>query len=162
MRTTLSVALAATVGLGGCVQRTMEEVDTGDIQVLSWSATLDRRAGTDSLAAPANMIGSVSIRPSVNPSETRATIMLSNATPNANLPWHVHVGGCDTSGGIVGPPAAYRPVLVGPDGKGEITLTLPFSMPTVGSFSVNVHKSATDMNVIIACGPLTMGAAPAG
>lgn len=158
MRTTSVLAIAAAITFVGCAQRAME-VDTGAIEVLSWSATLDR-LGTDSLAAPLDMIGSVSLRPSSNPSETRATVMLSNATPNATLPWHVHAGGCDTSGGIVGPPDSYRPLTVGPDGKADITVTLPFSMPTAGNYSINVHKSAAEMNVIIACGALSMAAAP--
>ena len=160
MRTATTLVLAAVLAVSGCVQRSIEEVDTGTIEVMSWRATLSRPATADSLAAPMNIVGSVAVRPAPNPSQSQATIMLSNASPNATHPWHIHAGTCGSDGGIVGPETSYTPLTVGADGKAEVTITLPFSTPTQGEYFVNVHKSPTELGTIIACGPLTMGVSP--
>jgi hypothetical protein len=157
MRTIPTLALAATIGLSACAQPAME-VDTGDIEVMSWRASIARSATADSLAAPAGLVGSLVVRPGADLSTTSATLMLSNAVPNSTHPWHIHTGTCENTGGIVGPATAYTPIQIGADGRGEATVTLPFSTPTTGEYSVNVHKSPTELGTIIACGPLTMGA----
>ena len=156
MRTVPALLAAAAVALTACAQRTME-TDTGSLDVAGWNATIARADIADSSAAPGGLAGSLVVRPASNATMTTATLMLSNAMPNATHPWHIHAGGCGTSGGIVGPADAYSPLVIGSDGRGEVTVTLPFSTPTAGNYSVNVHKSAAEMGVIIACGPLTMG-----
>lgn len=160
MRTATTLVLAAAIAVSGCVQRSLEEVDTGTIEVMSWRATLARPATADSLDAPMNIVGSAAVRPAQNPSESQATVMLSNATPNATHPWHIHAGTCGSDGGIVGPATAYRPLVVDASGKAEVSITLPFSTPTQGDYFVNVHKSPTDLGTIVACGPLSMGVSP--
>lgn len=68
-------------------------------------------------------------------------------------PWHVHSGGCDSSGAVLGDPARYTPMTIGADGTGEATARVK-TMLTVGvPYSVNVHRSSSDMGVI-ACGNL--------
>jgi hypothetical protein len=160
MRTATTLVLAAAIAVSGCVQRSLEEVDTGTIEVMSWRATLARPATADSLDAPMNIIGSAAVRPAQNPSESQATIMLSNATPNATHPWHIHAGTCGSDGGIVGPATAYKPLVVDASGKAEVSSILPFTTPTQGDYFVNVHKSPTELGIIIACGPLSMGVSP--
>ena len=160
MRTATTLVLAAAIAVSGCVQRSLEEVDTGTIEVMSWRATLARPATADSLDAPMNIIGSAAVRPAQNPSESQATVMLSNATPSATHPWHIHAGTCGSDGGIVGPATAYQPLVVDASGKAEVSITLPFSTPTQGDYFVNVHKSPTELGTIIACGPLSMGVSP--
>lgn len=161
MRTvTPFVLAAAVVASSGCSARTLQEVDTGSIEVMSWRATLARPETADSLTAPMNLVGSVAVRPAQNPAESQATIMLSNATPNATHPWHIHAGTCGSDGGIVGPETAYKPLTVDAQGNAEVTITLPFSTPTQGDYFVNVHKSPTELGTIIACGSLEMGVSP--
>lgn len=159
MRTLTIVGLATVFGLSGCAQRPIL-VDTGTIDVMSWRGVLSRPATTDASAAPMNIAGSATVQPAGNPSETQTTVMLANAMPNATHPWHIHAGTCGSGGGIVGPPNAYRPLVVGADGSAEVTVTLPFSTPTQGEFYVNVHKSPTELGVIVACGPLSMRSSP--
>lgn len=159
MRTISVLTVAAAIGIAACAQRAME-VDTGDIEVSSWRASLERSSAADSLDAPRAFVGSLVVRPAVNPGMTTATLMVSNGAPNATYPWHIHEGGCGTGGGIIGPPDAYTPLAIGADGRGETTVTLPFSTPATGTFSVNVHKSSSELGTIIACGPLTMGTSP--
>lgn len=159
MRTLTTVGLAAIVGLAACAQRPIS-VDTGTIDVMSWRGTLSRPATTVSTAAPMNIVGSATLRPARNPSESETTAMVANATPNATLPWHIHAGTCGSGGGIVGPATAYTPLVVGADGTAEVTVRLPFSTPTQGEFHVNVHKSPSEPGVIVLCGPLSMRSTP--
>jgi hypothetical protein len=160
MRTATTLVLAAALAVPGCAQRPIAEVDTGTIEVMSWRATLSRPATADSLDAPINLVGSVAVRPATNPSQSQATILLSNATPSAVHPWHIHAGSCGSDGGIVGPETSYVPLTVGADGKAEVSVTLPFATPAQGEFFVNVHKSPAELGTIIACGPLSMGISP--
>jgi hypothetical protein len=159
MRTLTTVGLAAIVGLAACAQRPIA-VDTGSIDVLSWRGTLSRPATADSTAVPMNIAGSATLRPASNPSESETTVMVANATPNATLPWHIHAGSCGSGGGIVGPASAYKPLVVAADGTAEVTVRLPFTTPTQGEFYVNVHKSPSELGVIVACGRLSMRAIP--
>lgn len=161
MRTVTSLVLAtAVVASAGCAQRTFEQVDTGSIEVMSWRATLARPEAADSLVAPVNLVGSVALRPAQNPGQSQASIMLSNATPNATHPWHVHAGTCGNDGGIVGPESAYQPLTVDAQGNAEVTIALPFTTPTQGDYFVNVHKSPSELGTIVACGQLEMGVSP--
>jgi hypothetical protein len=159
MRTVPALLAAAVALVAGCAQRPMD-TDTGRLEVISWRAAIERVDHADSLTAPAGMVGSLVVRPASNAITTMATLVLSNATPYASYPWHIHAGGCGSQGGIVGPTDAYTPITIGAAGRGEATVTLPFSTPTAGSFSVNVHKSETELGTIVACGPLTMEASP--
>ena len=60
------------------------------------------------------------------------------------------------AGGPVGPADAYKPITVDKAGKGSANVTLPIAAPSSGDYSVNVHKSATEMGTIISCGDLKM------
>lgn len=155
MRTAPILGLAALLAASACVQRTTE-TDFGELQMLRWSGTLSRPAAADSMTVPPRIAGSATLAPATNPTQSTATVMVANAEPGAKHPWHIHAGTCGSGGGIVGPPDSYTPITIGTNGRGEISVTLPFSTPTQGQFYVNVHKSATDLKTIVACGPLTL------
>ena len=150
MRQTFALIVAAIFGLSACAQRISEE-DSGGIEAMRWRATLAATPSGGGIA------GSLMVEPAQNPTLTSARMMLTNGAPNATYPWHIHAGLCGTGGGIVGPPDAYRPLTTGASGNAEATVTLPFSTPTVGTFSVNIHRSPTEMGDIVACGNLTHG-----
>ena len=68
-------------------------------------------------------------------------------------PWHLHTGGCDSSGAVLGDPSRYAPMSIGTDQSGEATARVK-TLLTVGvPYSVNVHRSPGDMSVV-ACGNL--------
>lgn len=85
-----------------------------------------------------------------------AHISISGAKQGDVLPWHVHSGTCDNAGPPIGDASAYKPLSVGADGNamGEAKITV---VPAdSASYSVNVHRSASDESVI-ACGVLKNG-----
>jgi hypothetical protein len=80
-------------------------------------------------------------------------IRIKGGKAGESNPWHVHSGGCDSSGAVLGDPSRYTPIIIGSDGTGDVT-TRVRSVLTVGvAYSVNVHRSPSDMGVI-ACGNL--------
>lgn len=68
-------------------------------------------------------------------------------------PWHVHSGGCDSSGAVLGDAGRYSAMNIGTDGTGESTARVKTVLTVGVPYSVNVHRSASDMGVI-ACGNL--------
>jgi len=119
-------------------------------QSMQWTATIAPQSGT-------NLSGSATVASGATGEQTRATVTLTGGEAGAVHPWHIHSGRCGDNGPIVGPAAEYTPLTVGADGSATVTDDLPFATPTSGSYYVNVHRSATEMGTIVACGNLTMG-----
>jgi hypothetical protein len=82
------------------------------------------------------------------------TVTISGAMPNAHLPWHIHSGTCATGGPIVGSASAYPPLHVAANGTATATTSIGVALNEEQKYHVNVHKSDTEMNVIISCGDL--------
>ena len=124
-----------------------------------WTATLSPTpsAMTDTTAGGGRVSGSVTVTPGMGGNSTNAEITVSGLAAGNTYPWHVHSGSCSTGGPIVGPPDAYTPLSVSMGGSADAKATIPVATPASGQFHVNVHKSQTEMNVIIACGDLTSG-----
>lgn len=117
-------------------------------QVVRWSASLGSEAG-GSLGGTATAVPS-------GTASTAVAVSLTGAAPGGVHPWHIHSGRCGDNGPIVGPPSAYPPLTVGADGMAAVNATVPVPTPVSGNFYVNVHRSATEMGAIVACGNLAM------
>jgi hypothetical protein len=81
------------------------------------------------------------------------TIRIKGGTSGESLPWHLHNGGCDSSGAVLGDPARYQAIKVAADQGGEETAHVVTRLKVGVPYSVNVHRSPADMRVI-ACGNL--------
>ena len=78
------------------------------------------------------------------------SLNLTGAPKGVVQPAHIHNGSCPTPGAVLHP--LTSPV----DGKSDTTLDATFDMlKTEMPLAVNVHKSATQSNVYVACGNLT-------
>ncbi len=111
-----------------------------------WAATINPVGGTG-ISGTAAAVGDVN--------QTRTSVTLGGAMAGATLPWHIHVGQCGDNGPIVGPPASYPPLTVAADGTANSSATVPTGLNSTTRYYVNIHKSATEMGVIVACGDLT-------
>ena len=87
------------------------------------------------------------------------TIRIKGAKAGDSNPWHLHSGGCDSSGAVLGDPARYAPMTIGADQAGEATASVRTTLTIGVPYSVNVHRSRSDMSVI-ACGNLRPVAGP--
>ena len=125
------VALAATVTLAVTFKEWSAMIRPVDGSTVSGEATAQDRAG-DSLMV---------------------NIKIKGAKAGDSNPWHLHSGGCDSSGAVLGDPARYQPMRVAADGSGESTALVKTTLTVGVPYSVNVHRSSSDMGVI-ACGNL--------
>lgn len=156
MRFSASIALlAAVTSVAACHSQTSGEADTS-VQPVGfmgsrWSATLTAQPGSP---AP-QVAGTATVLGNTDSSQTRIDITLNSATPDAQLPWHLHRGTCGNDQGIVGEASAYTPLTVSNDGRASGSAVINVPMPRSGEYMINVHASATDLSTIVACGNLT-------
>ncbi len=160
MRYTRILLTATAAALVACAQRQVE-VDTGDVVLDSrWIATLAPVAARDSAAitgaTTVTLGGRASMMRGASSVETRAMLSIFGAAPGSTHAWHIHLGSCGNDRGVIGSPELYTPVVVGNDGRGDITITLPFTTPNSGEFYVDVHDSSSASR-LVACAPLTAG-----
>ena len=80
-------------------------------------------------------------------------IRIKGAKAGDTHPWHVHAGGCDSSGTILGEAGSYVPIRVGTDQAGEATAKVKVSLTVGVPYSVNVHRSPS-ATAVIGCGNL--------
>ena len=113
---------------------------TGD-----WAATLSSRNAS-------TVRGDLKLQSAVVGSA--ANITITGANPGALHPWHVHTGTCANSGAIVGSAGNYPVLTVGTDGRASANATIGAALSEGSAYSVNVHRSSSDMGTIIACGDL--------
>jgi hypothetical protein len=111
-----------------------------------WSATLQPRTNS-------GVSGTARAQAAV--AATGVTINITGATPNAHHPWHVHIGTCATGGPVYGAATAYPPLHVGANGTAMATASIGVALNEEQRYHVNVHRSPTEMNVIISCGDLS-------
>jgi hypothetical protein len=147
----------------GCILIALAGVSCGGRQAveLNPNSPLLATRWNGTLATPAELLGVVDIHGSAwmgpdekNKDKTLAHVEIHNAVPGGVHPWHVHRGRCGTDQGIFGPADAYKPMKVSDNGRGSSDATLSVPTPKTGDFFVNVHASARNMGVIVACGNL--------
>lgn len=120
------------------------DTDLSDV-VGDWSATLQPRNNS-------GVSGTVRAQAAV--AATGVTITVTGATPNSHHPWHVHTGTCATGGPVYGAATAYPALHIGANGGATATASIGVALNEEQRYHVNVHRSETEMNVIISCGDL--------
>jgi hypothetical protein len=114
-----------------------------------WAASLTPRDGS-------GVTGVVSARVT-GIDQLDVDVSVAGAPPGRIHPWHVHRGTCDADQGIVGPPAAYPPLATGGDGRARLLATVPVTFERGQPYVVDVHRSSSEMRVVVACGLLEVG-----
>jgi len=153
MRITIAAGLiVSSVILAGCGRHAVQIEPNGPALASRWTATL---------ATPPALAGALQIRGTAwmghkekDSTQTQAHVSIENATPGARHPWHVHIGQCGNDQGIFGPADKYPVLKVGGDGRADADAFLPVLVPHQGQYFVNVHASAANMGMIVACGNL--------
>ena len=148
-------ALAA-LTLLACVQRPALVIETsaGDVVRLeSWTARLSSSSGVS---------GTATLAPGGTHRETLATIAITGAQPRAVHAWYAHVGACGRDVGILIGPQAYTPLVADEQGNAHSSVTLPFTVPTNGTYFVSLRAGASEGSGVIACGNLGKESAVGG
>lgn len=117
----------------------------GDEGIVDFSAELTPGAGFQ-VRGIANAVATLG--------RTAITVEIENGTPGAVYPWHVHQGRCGSNGAVVGSESDYPAITVDADGRERAVATLRQQLRDDAEYFVNVHLSAQQLGVIVACGPL--------
>jgi hypothetical protein len=85
-----------------------------------------------------------------------ANLRVSGDESEAVRPWHVHQGTCAQGGEVVGGGAHYPALNMDSGGSAEATAVVATALDPAARYHVNVHRSPSEMNTIVACGDLVM------
>jgi len=116
-----------------------------------WSAQLEPKGGS--------MIKGSAHVETTDSTGASARIGIEGGKEGEQLPWHVHSGTCENSGPPMGDAVAYKPLIVGSEGRADSEVMLTAAFSDSGSYVVNVHRSPSDKTVI-SCGTLRGGSIP--
>lgn len=87
---------------------------------------------------------------------TRMNVTLSGGSAGGVHPWHVHVGGCDANGEIVGSADTYPVLRPDERGNASATATLELALEPDEEYSVHIHDRPDDVDTIVGCGDLVL------
>lgn len=110
-----------------------------------WSAVLNPQNGS-------TVSGTATAEPRTGDTLV-VNIRIKGAKSGDVNPWHVHSGGCDSSGAVLGDPSRYAVMTIGADKSGQATAKVKAVLTVGVPYSINVHRSPGDV-AVIACGNL--------
>jgi hypothetical protein len=133
------IATLVCFALAGCASQ------SGMGEGTSWNASISEvgASGHSGTASAAPMDGG-----------THVNVSLSGGSSGGDHPWHVHEGVCESNGPIVGDPGAYPTLRPGASGDATAEAQLNVSLDPEGSYYVNIHQSANQLDTIVGCGEL--------
>lgn len=137
-----AVALNATM----LIEPLNEPVDSAAVELV---ATL-------SPVGSSRIAGIVSLKPGKDSTQINATIEIHGGTVDDQRPWQIRSGRCGDNATIEGAVAMYRKLSVRADGTANARQTLNIPMPDPATHSVTVSQSPNDIEVIVACGNLSV------
>ncbi|OGC91780.1 hypothetical protein A2899_00710 [Candidatus Amesbacteria bacterium RIFCSPLOWO2_01_FULL_49_25] len=78
--------------------------------------------------------------------QLRVVITLTGSPPDSTQPAHIHLGSCPTPGQVQYPLTSLQ------NGQSETVINSTWSALKSQAMAVNVHKSASEATVYVACG----------
>lgn len=145
--------LATVIVLGACASSSLHPApaSTGVTSIPLGTAT--QWAGTISPLMASGIMGTSAAVS--GPLQTSVTASIHGVVPGESHPWHVHVGQCGDNGKIVGDPKSYPLLTASTDSSAATSATVLAELLPGTRYYVNIHKSASEMGVIVACGALS-------
>lgn len=93
------------------------------------------------------------------PQRTEVHITLGTPATNSTVSWALVPERCGTGGVPVLPVNAFSPIEIGPSGRGEVTVVIPFTLPTSGAYHVNIYEGQrAELSAVQACAELKLQA----
>ena len=149
----VTTVLALAVLAGACHSRVETDPSTGRVDV---DARVDKKPGEEWTSDVSGMGAWAAAKGRATGREAAGTLTVTlnvqDFAPSAQHPWHVHEGKCGSGGPVVGPASAYPPLRIQSDGRGSATASVQVSLNEARDYHINVHRSASEMGTIIACG----------
>lgn len=165
--TFLLSALALTA-LGGCARSAQSAgpaSPAGPVTAVAapdnavrWTGSLtptQQRSGGMGPRSQSRAFGNVSIVALPGQERSRAQITVASSSQNVALPWAVLPGQCGTGSLPLMNVNSFPVIEVGSNGRGEISVEIPLSMPAEGSFHVNVYwPGGQQLDEVMTCANL--------
>jgi hypothetical protein len=156
-----SLLVLSCLALGACTTRATSSRGQDDRSPgrLRWSGSLQptqQRTGEMAPTAQTKAFGTVVLTVSErNPNHTRARITLSAPIQSATeLRWAILPGGCGT-GSLPLAAVEQFPVLeISSNGRGELDAEVPLTLPTMGTYHVNVYWRGQQVTDVMTCANL--------
>ena len=141
----VTLALAASACAGGTRSTSSPGAAAASVGQQRWTANLTPRNGT-------TVAGSATLVPTPE-NRTRVSISVQGASPNINLPWHLHTGVCGAGGPVFGSGGSYPMLGTSGEGRAGLQVDLQMAPPTAGSHHIDVH-AGPGSDAVVACGDL--------
>lgn len=155
--------------LTGCasMQSTSDDGDTSlgaaDGRV-RWAGRLNpttQRTGAVAQADQARAFGNVTLMTSAtneNRTDVRITVSVPSNASNSLLAWAVLPGRCGSGDMPLTSIDVFPPIEVGGNARGELTATIPLTLPETGTYHVNVYwPGGNQLADVMTCGNLRRG-----
>lgn len=153
--TRAAAVLGAAVALGACSTNSLTPAPASSGVSTIPVGLSTQWAGTINPLMGSNIKGSVAAVSGVNgTARTNVSVNVTGVVPGEAHPWHIHAGQCGDNGPILGDPKAYPPLKASADSAAGTTATIAADLVTGTRYYVNIHRSASEMGVIVACGDL--------
>ena len=147
--------LAATCLVATACVRTSTDPVTGRVDLDVESPTKQGEDWDANITSTTNPSIQGSAEARVISGESTFTINVNGLTSGPSYTWHVHEGGCGTTGPVVGTMSAYGPLTVGSDGRATGSAKVNVRLDEAKSYSIDVHSSGWEANTVLACGNLS-------
>lgn len=159
----ISTAALVAVCAGCAKQTTMAASSNLTPMNAMWSASIqptNQNSGQATASRRTMINGEVSMVADKDyPQRTQVHITLGTPATNSTVSWALVPERCGTGGVPVLPVNAFSPIEVGPSGRGEVTAVIPFTLPTTGSYHINIYEGQrAELADVQACAELKLQA----
>lgn len=125
-----------------------------------WQGNLQPTQQRTAMAAPTSQnktTGTVFLA-SAGADRTRARITVSTDVRNASqMQWALVSGRCGSGALPVVGLQRFPIIEIGGNSRGELDMEMPLTLPTSGSYHVNIYNGGTQLNNVVSCANLSMG-----
>ncbi|HET9949255.1 MAG TPA: hypothetical protein VFQ22_10065 [Longimicrobiales bacterium] len=121
---------------------------------------LPRSRWEGSMVSPAELDGAVEMQGTAwmaageSPNQTQVVVELQNAAPGGLHPWEIREGRCGETSHPFGNASNFEALEIGRDGSAAVRATVDAPLPDTGQYSIVVLASATNRDLVVACGNL--------
>ncbi len=125
-----------------------------------WQTMLQATQQRTAMAAPTSQqktTGSVFLS-EAGANRTRVRMVVSTDVHNASqMLWAIVSGRCGSGAMPIAGLQTFPVVEIGNNGRGELDIEIPLTLPSTGTFHVNVYNGGAQLNNVVSCGNLTVG-----
>lgn len=125
-----------------------------------WQTMLQATQQRTAMAAPTaqqKTTGSVYLS-EAGANRTRVRMTVSTDVRNASqMLWAIAPGRCGSGSMPIAGVQSFPVIEIGNNGRGELDMEIPITLPATGTYHVNVYNGGVQLNNVVSCGNLTVG-----